>query len=79
MCGGTGPLRDALSPAAIRIIREFGAQSLSNTVWACAELDVCVHPLLSAISAAALRNIKEFTIQELCNTSCAFSLLEFWI
>ena len=66
-------LLDAISAEAVKRVREFNSQELSNTAWAYATTGHWAPELLEVISAEAVARVREFTPQALSNTAWAFA------
>ena len=64
---------DALAAASVRIISEFVAQNISNTLWAFAKMEHPHRELFAAAGAHAARIMSSFTPQAVANMLWAYA------
>lgn len=70
-----GPLCDAISPAALQSIPQFGAQEFANIAWSFAKRCVLTVPMMDSLAAEAINIIGDFLPQHLGNTAWALARL----
>eukprot|EP00971_Amphidinium_carterae_P050536 995263-Amphidinium_carterae.1 len=66
-----------LAEESVRKMDTFNPQSIANTAWAFAALEIVNRPLIDSLAAAALAHVQDFNVQALSNLSWSLARMDY--